>query len=192
MKDNTKKTLKTYWQFVWKHKVSGFFIMASVVGASFLAVVIPLYFKKFFDVLVSGQGQDIIAKGLISILIIIAGLEFLEWILWRMSGFISSYFQTRILADLANHCFAYLHKHSFAYFTSNFVGSLVKRVKWFVNAFEDIMDRVTWDLLPLVVNVFIITLVLFKVNIWLGLGVIIWTMFFLAVNWIFTKYKLKQ
>ena len=35
----------------------------------------------------------------------------------------------------------------------NFVGSLVKRVQWFIRAYEVIADRITFDLIPLIVNV---------------------------------------
>lgn len=191
MKDNTKKTLKIYWQHVLNYKVSGVIIFLSVVSAAFLDVVIPWYFKQFFDVLAAGGPGPAAAKSLIGILVIIAGLNLIQWIFWRIATFTNSYFQPRILADLANDCFAYLHKHSFAFFNNSFVGSLVKRVKWFVRAFEVVADRITWDLLPLVVNIGAIAVVLFWINIYLGLSVTIWMIVFLAINWGFTKYKLK-
>lgn len=191
MKDNTKKTLKIYWQNILNYKFSVFLMLFAVVGASAVDVIIPWYFKGFFDVLVENQIRGAIVQKLISILIIVACLHLSGWIFWRIATFISSYFYSKLMADLANQCFAYLHKNSFAFFENNFVGSLVKRVKWFVQAFDRIMDRVTWNLLPLIVNIAIIVFVLSKRNVFLGAGVIIWTVIFLIFNWFFTKYKLK-
>jgi ATP-binding cassette subfamily B protein len=191
MKDNTKKTLKIYWQNILNYKFSAFLMLFAVVGAATADVIVPWYFKEFFDVLVENQTRATIVKSLISILIIIAGLRLLGWIFWRIATFTSSYFYSKLMADLANQCFAYLHKNSFAFFEGSFVGSLVKRVKWFVQAFDKIMDRVTWNLLPLVVNIIVIVFVLFRRNVFLGAGVIIWIVFFLIFNWLFTRYKLK-
>jgi len=191
MKDNTKKTFKIFWQYSLKHKISGLLMVVSVTVAASLDIVVPLYFKQFFNTLASGSPSELLAKSLVLILLSIAALEFIQWIFWRIATFSDSYFTARISADLSNFCFAYLHQHSFAYFSNNFVGSLVKRVKWFVKAFETIADEFVWKLLPLTVNITVIALVLFKVNIWLSLGVVIWVAVFLAINWAFTKYKLK-
>ncbi|OGY45676.1 MAG: hypothetical protein A2731_00795 [Candidatus Buchananbacteria bacterium RIFCSPHIGHO2_01_FULL_39_8] len=191
MKQNTKKTFKFYLQSAANHKSPAFLAIASIIGAASLGVVVPLYFKDFFNVLASGQEIGMVAKNLISILIIIAILEMTSWVFWRVATFSDSYFTSKVSFDLGNECFAYLHHHSFSYFNNNFVGSLVKRVKWFIKAFETITDRILWSMLPLTVNIIIIAFVLFRANFWLGFGVIAWTVGFLIINWIFTKYKLK-
>ncbi len=191
MKDNTKKTLKIYWRHCLKYKVSGFFIVFSVLAAAALNAIFPLYLKKFFDALVSGGSAARIADQLIRVLIVLAVLDGLNWLAWRVTNFAMTYFQPKVIADLSNTCFAYLHKHSYSFFENNFVGSLTKRVKWFAKAFEVIHDKLVWNLLPLSVTVAIIIFVLFKRSFWLGMIVLIWLAVFLAVNWIFSKYKIK-
>jgi len=191
MEDNTKETLEIYWRHSRNYKVSGLFMVFSVIAASFVSVIIPLYFKTFFDQLTSGQAADMVVKGLIIILISIAGLEFTSWFFWRISGFASNYFESKVMTDLTNYCFAYLHRHSFGFFNDNFVGSLTKRVKWFSGAFENITDRIVWSILPLIVNIVVIVFVLFRRNYWLGLGILVWILIFMVVNWFFTQYKLK-
>ncbi|MFA6410865.1 MAG: ABC transporter ATP-binding protein [Candidatus Buchananbacteria bacterium] len=191
MKDNTKKTLKIFWQFSLKYKVSGIFIVISVFIASALNVVVPLYFKNFFDALASGGSVDKITTILISTLLMIGFLELIQWVFWRISTLLSNHMQSRVMTDLANYCFAYLHRHSFAFFNDNFTGSLVKKVKWFSKAYEAIVDRFTWNLLTLVVNIGAIIIVLAQRNIYLSLGIFIWVAVFLGVNGFFTKYKLK-
>jgi len=191
MKNNTKQTLKIYWQAVLNYKITAFFIVASVIGASIVDVIIPLYLKDFFNVLVSNDVQNIIVKSLISILIILTGLKLLEMALWQSSNFLSTSFQSKIIADLSNKCFAYLHKHSFSFFENNFVGSLVKQVKWFTQSFEKIIDLITWDFLQLTIKILVIIIVLFNINLFLSVGIIIWLIIFLIINLVFVKYKFK-
>lgn len=191
MKNNTKKTLKIYLEHSRVYKLELFIILFSVIGASVLSVIVPLYFKTFFDILVSQQPKDIIYSGLMSVLVSIAVIESIQWILWRSTAFSSTYFQSKVLADLTNSCFRNLHKHSFSYFNNNFTGSLVKRVNYFVRSFENIVDRATWDFIPLVITISIIVAILFSRNSILGMIIVIWIFLFMTINWIFAKYKMR-
>jgi len=191
MKDNTKKTLKYYWNNVGNHKVAAFVLFFSIIGASILNALVPLFFKNFFNLLTSGQSKEIIASGLLIVLLIIGGLELSRWFFWRLASFTLNSFESKIMAELTKQCFAYLHKHSFSYFSNNFTGSMVKRVKSFTSAFEVLCDQFFWELLPTFVNVAVITFILSRLNIFLGLGILVWILLFLLINWVFTKYKLK-
>lgn len=192
MKGNTKKTLKIYLKACSRYKVSGFLILFSVIVASFIGVIVPLYYKKFLDVLsVPGADRVLAGDSLIRILIYIAVLNALSWAGWRVATFTSSYFQPKVEADLTSQSFAYLQKHSFTFFSNNFVGALVKRVKWFSKAFLEISDMVIWKLLPLLISVTVITVVLFRRSSILGFAIVGWLVLFLSVNAFFTKYKLK-
>ncbi len=192
MKYNTKLTLKIYWSEARQYKLLIFVLLMSVIGASALGVVIPLYFKRFFDILAhSGTDMAVTAQALFGVLITIAGVEAVRWIFWRVAAFTNNYFQPLAMAALANRCFGYLHRHSFAYFNNNFVGSLVKRVNWFTRAFESVADKITWNLLPLLVHLTVVVGVLTRKDWRLGAGMFIWLAMFLTVNWIFTSYKLR-
>ena len=191
MKNNTKKTLKIYWEHSKAYKLEAFITLFSIVGATALSVITPLYFKNFFDILTSGQSKDIIYNGLISVLIAIAIIEFAQWVLWRFASFSSTYFQSKTMTSLSNSCFRNLHKHSFSYFNNNFTGSLVKRVNYFVRSFDNIMDRITWDFIPLIVSISIIIAVLFSKNFVLGVIIVLWVFLFITINWVFARYKMK-
>jgi ATP-binding cassette subfamily B protein len=141
-------------------------------------VIIPLYFKDFFNTLTGNDAQNVIVKNLISILIIIASLKLLGMVLLQSAEFLSVYFQSKIIADLSNKCFAYLHKHSFSFFENSFVGSLVKQVKCFTQSFEKIIDLIIWNFLQLIIKILVIIIVLFNVNLFFAIGVIIWIIVF--------------
>jgi ATP-binding cassette subfamily B protein len=191
MKDNTKKTLKYYWKSACNYKLTGLIVLVTVVGASVLNSIIPLFFKNFFNLLSSGQSKDIVVSGLLTILLTIAIFEVIRWFCWRITVFAFNFFETKIMADLNNQCFSYLHRHSFSYFSNNFTGSMVKKVKSFVSAFEVLCDQLVWQLLPTFVNILMITFILGKLNLFLGLGMLTWIILMLLINWVFTKYKLK-
>jgi len=191
MKYNTKQTLKIYWQYAKRYKLAVFFIIIAITSASLLNVVVPLYYKKFFDAISSGLDKQSLGSQLITIIFYILFLDAISWVCWRIATFTASYFQAHVIADLSNYCFAYLHKHSFAYFNNNFVGSLVKRVKWFTAAFEDISDKIFWNIITLLINIVGILYVLYTRNAYLALVLIIWVIIFLLVNWAFVKYKYK-
>lgn len=179
-----------YWRGSLRYR--GIFLVAivSVILASAVNAFTPLYFKKFFDLLASDRTASA-ARELVSVLLTFGFLRLVQWLFWRSATFSASYVQSKVMTDLTDHCFAYLQKHSFGFFTDNFVGSLVKKIKWFSRSYEVISDRVIWNLLPLVVSTTIITIVLSQRNTWLGIGVVVWLAVFFAVNAVFIRYKLK-
>ncbi len=191
MEYNTKKTLEIYLAHTAKYKLWGLTILIFAMSGSVTYVAAPLYYKKFFDILISGQEKGVIVNDLISILISIAVIHMLGWISWRITVFASAQFQNRVIADLFNSCFKYLHKHSFSYFNNNFTGSMVKRVNYFPRVFEEIADRVTFNFLSLVVSIVVITAVLFLKNILLGGIIILWLLIVVTLNWFLARYKLK-
>ncbi len=144
MQYKTKLTFQKFWKHSKKHKVSGLVMLFFLIVAPVVNAIVPLYFKDFFDILVSDDPKNVIVSGLMTVLIIIAILELVQWCAWRINTFLATYFQTRVMKHIANDCFQYLHKHSFSYFNNNFVGSLVKRINRFTRAFEGIADELSW------------------------------------------------
>lgn len=152
---------------------------------------IPLLYKKFFNTLVSVEDKDLIIKTLIAIIAYIFGLDMISWIGWRSAGIINNFFQPKAIADIYNECFEYMHKHSYSFFADNFTGALVKKINRMARSFEGIIDKVYWDLFPLVISVIVVLGVLFFTHYILGIAIFAWTIIFLAVNYFLSIYKLK-
>lgn len=190
MSSSNKQTVKIYWQHIKAYPLSGWVMFLSTIAVWCLNTFIPLYYKKFFDLLGKPDTPQIIASLLIKILITVALLEFCVWILWRLVTFFASYFQSRIMADLSMTCFSYLHKHSITFFNNNFVGSLTKRVNRFTKSFESIADKIIFDVIPLIVQVILITIIVWIQHWQFGVGILVWIIIFITVNWLFVKYKL--
>lgn len=195
MKTNTKKTISYYWRAAKRHPVSGLALFVTMFLATVLGLITPLYYKQLFNQLAAGVGivnaAQLAQSALIGTLIIIAALKFGGLFLRRFNNFLLNYFESKVIAELTDFCFAEMHKRSFSYFNNNFVGSLTKKIKWFVSAFEALCDRVIWNFLPLVVSLVVIIFVFWTINRNLAIGVIVWIILFMIVNWVFTRYKMK-
>ena len=191
MKNYGKETFKIYYQHLLTYKWVVLLVVISVVIGSLGAVLTPIFYKDFFDVL-TGDGQVIEQVAILRhILFKILAVHLITWVFWRIATYGSAYFQSRVMEDLYNSCFSYLHQHSVAFFNNNFVGTLVKRVNRFISAFEDISDIFLWNLLGIFISVVLFVVVLFDRNIYLGLGILSWAIIYIFINYAFAMYKMK-
>lgn len=183
--------LRVYWRGVRPRRVILFFMMLAIGGASILELIVPLYYRQFFDVLSqagiyhSGHGQRLVAI-ILHVLIFNACM----WACYRFATFVNGYFQSKVMADLRTHAFDYLLGHSYGFFANNFGGSLVQRINRHARAFERLSDRVAWNVFPLVVRVAGIAIALWFVNKTIMVIMLGWAFLFLCVNYIFSRWKL--
>jgi len=191
MKYNTKKTISYYWKVMLNYKFVLLFLFVAIISASILDSITPIYLKNFFNTLANGGQKEIIIKTLFSIITAVIILKLCRWVIFRSFDFTMNFFESKVLTDLYNFCFIHIHKHSFAYFSNTFTGSIVKKVKGFSGSFENLFDQLFYDILPAIVNVIIIISVLTNINLFLGLGMLIAIIVFVSINFIFVKYKMK-
>ena len=168
-------------------------MVVTTIGTTFLHLLVPLYYKKFLDVLTNSglRISEELLQNLTNIIIFIFLLHAIAWVLYRVSFFSIGYFQTRVFADLANTSFEYLHQHSHRFFINRFVGALVRKVNRLLDAFDGISDRLYWDLLPLTLRIAGVLIVLFYRNTILGSILLGWIIIYLITNYFFTLYKFK-
>jgi len=187
MKNLTKETFKIFWKHLLEYKWAVVLIVISVIIANVGSILGYLLYKDFFDALVDTSNIELLKIILFKILVIYA----VSWIFWRIAEYTTVYFQTNIMANLSNYCFAYLHKHSITFFNNNFVGSLVKRVNRFARSFEAVVDSIIWEFFQITINIGLIVIILSKRNIYLGLGVLTWVVIYILMSYYFSLYKLK-
>jgi ATP-binding cassette, subfamily B, bacterial len=191
MKLNTKRTLRYYWQHVTRHKWLALLIFAMASFGTSLDLVVPYFYKLFFDNLTLEVGIDFIVDKNIQILYWILGVYFAQWVFWRIANFSLAHFEARVKADLANECFDYMHGHSYRFFTNHFVGSLIKKVGRFNLAFEVFADKFYYDFLSIFIKTIVIFVVLFWLHPVIGIAMLIWTVLFTGFNYWFSIFKLK-
>lgn len=190
MGSNTKQTIKFFLSHSWRYKYQMITVISTVILASVSNLILPFYYKEFFDGLSLGVSAENINR-LIGILYWVLAVNFFGWVMWRIATFTANTFESRVMADLSNFCYQNLFKHSFNFFNNNFVGSLTKKVRYFHRSYEIVADTFLWNILRMILIISIVSFVLTWRNYWLGLLVIAWLFIFLSVNFFFTLYKLK-
>lgn len=187
MKNLNKLLFKIYFEKMKRYKISLALILIFIPISSLVDVVVPIFYKGFFDEL-AGTGD---VKVLYSLLLKILITYGIGWLGWRFSTFATSHFQTKVMADLSNKSFESIHRHSINFFNNSFVGSLVKKANKFTYSFETIADLITWEFIPLITTLVLSEIVLFTKSKLLAFVILVWLILFTAINYFFSIYKLK-
>jgi len=186
-----KDVLAAFWNGIKPQKRGLFFIIVFMVLANIAAVIIPIFYKQFFDIISADGDKNAIASRLLTIIIEIAVLNGFVWLFFRLATLYNSAYQTATIARLKQQSYDYLIEHSYSFFSNNFTGSLVQRVNRFARAFETLSDRLIWDVLPLFVRIILTIIVVSLINKWIALVILVWITVFLLFNIIFSRWKLK-
>ena len=189
MESLTLKTLKIYWQHSKKYKgyVFGiiFFLLLSIAGDG----LAPFFYKQFINILAV---RDFSRSGeLITVLILIMAARSVRSYSYRAKDFLTNFFQPRVMDDLNNTCFEYLHKNSYSFFSGNFVGSLVNKVKKYERGFEIISDRLTDDFIRAFLSIAIAVGFLSYRHWIIGTALLVWCVIYITLIYYFSLYKLK-
>jgi ATP-binding cassette, subfamily B, bacterial len=187
MRYRTKLTFKIYWKHIKKYRGALSGVLAFIALGDGFALIVPYIYKKIVDSMIMG----VEVQTLIVLLAWSFGAATVHHLSIRAALYFNAYFQTRVMRDLADTSFQYLHKHSFSFFHNNFVGSLVKRVNRFYRSFERLADRYMWDFFPTAYNVIVVIVILSFRHVLFGIVISAWVFVYVYSNFVFSKYKLK-
>lgn len=172
----------------WLFALTGItFFAAAVIGA----VVVPLYYKDFFDVLTLAPDRTIAVPALIAIVVAVGMLNAMRWALRRIGDFSIATLEADTMARLRQRAFEYLIRHSHSFFTSSFTGTLIQRVNRFARSLERLVDTLMFNLIPLVVTVVAAIVVTWHTERILAYVIIGWIAVFFLVNLIFSIWRVK-
>jgi ATP-binding cassette, subfamily B, bacterial len=151
-------------------------------------VVQPWYMKRFVDLLSAGVSH---VGPIFTTLYIMLGLSLLNWLGWRVSGFVSCDYQPRVMKDLEETGFANILGHSYKFFTDTFSGALVRKIGRMSRAFEVIMDEIQFRFIPLFIILVGTCIGLFLRSSIIALGFMASVAVFVFFNLLASKWKLK-
>ncbi|MCX6714935.1 MAG: ABC transporter ATP-binding protein [Candidatus Uhrbacteria bacterium] len=193
MKKNysVKKIMQTLWQsmrpFRW-HMVA---LFALAIIANACGVIVPLFYKAFFDVLSKITPAETRVPELMRLITIILAINGFSWMCWRINVLLSNYIQPHVKKHLETSSFSYMMDHSYTFFSNAFVGSLVRKVHRLASAFERLADEIQWNILGLIVVVFGDLIILYMRDVRLGLVLTICAILIGTFNVAFATWKLK-
>ena len=153
------------------------------------SIISPLFIKQFIDYIALGDPTDAALGALFGVLALYGGAVFVGWVGRRIQMTSISYLEARVMVDLYNRAFAYLINHSHDFFTKNFAGSLQRRVSRYAQSFESVLDIFTFGFFSTAVFAVGAIIVLAQRNLYLGLALLAWTLFFVWLQTIMTKWR---
>ena len=154
-----------------------------------VAVTSPLFIKQFIDRIAAGDTSDGAITALLFILAGYTGVIFIGWIGRRVQMLSIMNLEAKVMVDLYNKAFAYLIGHSHDFFTKNFAGSLQRRVSRYAQSFETVIDIFTFGFFSTAVFAIGVIIVLIQKNLYLGLGLLAWTLLFVWIQTVMTKWR---
>lgn len=189
MKDLTKQTLKIYWDHAKKYKWHVFGMLFFLLVFSLGDGISPYLYKQFINNLIGYDFNKY--QKLIFILILILTARAVRTLSFRGKDYLTNFFEPRVMDDLTNTCFDYMHQNSYNFFSGNFIGSLVNKVKKMERGFEIITDRIIDDFLRTILGITVAVVMLSYTHLILGMAVLLWCVLYAVFVIWFSMYKLK-
>jgi ATP-binding cassette, subfamily B, bacterial len=188
-KNLSLETLKIFWKHASKYRWQGFFVFFGIIGVTAITTYVPLLYRDLINLLSGPQDKTLLAKAF-KIVYFIFFINLFKIALWRLAGFVNNYFQPRVMADITNSCYEYLQKHSYGFFVSSFIGSLVTKVKRYERAFERISDQIVFEFGRTILDSGMILVVIFWQFPSLALPIFLWAVVFIGFAYRYSLYKL--
>src|SRR3989344_1042223 len=157
-------------------------VIASILAGSAAILVAPLYLKDFINLLVAAGETRTAITAMVTALGLYAAIMFVHWALIRVQMVSISNLLPRVQADLTNQAFGYLIHHGHEFFANNFAGTLTRRVGRYARSYQQIYFSVVDGIMPTLLFAVGVIVVLFFQNVWLGGGLLLWTLLFLALQ----------
>ncbi|OGF69099.1 hypothetical protein A3H65_00630 [Candidatus Giovannonibacteria bacterium RIFCSPLOWO2_02_FULL_45_14] len=179
-----------FWRHSRKYRWQVTVLIVSILVVTFIQTYIPLLYRDLINLLTSANAHNNLALAIhVVVLVLIANIA--RIVFWRVMNFVNNFFQARVMGNLMNTCYQYLQQHSYGFFTSNFVGSLVTKVKRFERAFEQITDQLVFDLGRSFLDTGMILFVLLWQYRTFGLIMTAWCAAVLLYVFIFSRFRLQ-
>jgi ATP-binding cassette subfamily B protein len=183
--------LKYYWYGIKPNKIPFFISYFFCLITNIVAVFVPLYYKKFFDILGQNAEKYSLMSTLIQIIIIIAALHLVMWIFWRISDYTATWMMSETMSHLKQNAFNYTLGHSYTFFANSFTGGIVQKVNRFTRSFEVINNSIVYQVIPLTVTIVGSAIVTYFIAPTISLLIIIWVIIFILFSMFFSQWKLK-
>jgi ATP-binding cassette subfamily B protein len=165
----------------------GVLIGALLIEAA--GIIAPLYLSRFITLLAAKDVTAEVAHASLGLLAIVGVVYFIGWIGQRVRYRTISLLEIRVMSDLANQAFDYLIRHSHNFFISNFAGTLTRRVNRYSRSFEQVFDALVMNFFSTFVFAAGVIITLGIRNVWLGLALLVWSLFFIWLQLVMTKWR---
>lgn len=188
MKNNIPKNPFKFGFFTSKpHKLWVIFAFIAVFFGSFFDKILVIFIKNLTDSIVA---SPIDFNSVWLWVILIPAIYLLAHISWRLSGFSGMRWFMGLRSTAYQSLYEYLSLHSKDYFNSRFAGALTNKISNAVDGVENLYEKILWRFTQLFLGIILYTIIASLSNLTLGLIIIVWSTFFLILNfWMATKLR---
>ena len=180
---------KYYLPHLKKYKKSTALVLTSyALAVAGSGMVTPVLYKRIMDI-VSGTGD---ASALINTVLFIGGMILLYNLFFRIADYTMTYSQSHMLKNVADDAFDRLERHSYAFFSNTFTGTLVAKVRRYINAFETMHDQFVFAVWMNGLRLIFGLAVLSYFSLPLGIVLFTWLVLYIGITALFVKKKLKK
>ncbi|MBP9843106.1 MAG: ABC transporter ATP-binding protein [Candidatus Pacebacteria bacterium] len=183
--------MKQFWIAI-RPKKSWFFISyLFYFFANVIKLIVPLYYKDFFDILSSSTNHTLSVPSLNRVILIILFIHLGQQVLWQIATYYFAKMQAYVMPLVKQNSFNYLIEHSYSFFANNFSGSLMQKINRFSRAFESLSDSMAYNLIPLIITIVGSIWITWFVAPIVSIILMIWVILFTIFSVSFSKWKLK-
>lgn len=179
------------WYFIRPYKKSFWGMIFSVFLLAIFTSLNPYLMKLIIDDVVAYHGNP---SNLISSVLFPAILFVLLYQVMDLCWVLYDYFKLkalpRVREDIINSLFAYLQQHSYSFFQRSFSGSLSNKVADMARGAESVIAQSVEPIFSQVMCLFIACISLFLVNPLSSVVLLLWSLVFLTIVFIFYKKTL--
>src|SRR3989344_7417317 len=94
-----KDVLGAFWRGIKPQKLRLFILLGSLILANIVIIMVPIFYKQFFDVIAAGGDKNIIAGHLFLIIVYVACLNGVFWLLYRVASLSNNVYQPSTIAN---------------------------------------------------------------------------------------------
>lgn len=184
-----KPVLRAYYKATVRYP---WLLVVAIIGATGLEVanvIGPLYMRQFINLLSGSTPSAALLVALLGTLAVLAGYNALGWLFQRIRMTAITILESRVMRDLTNLAFDYLLGHSHDFFASNFAGTLTRRVNRYARSYEQVFDSFILTFYPTLLFTIGTITVLSLQSLWLGIGLLLWTLVFFVLQYLLTKWR---
>jgi len=186
-KRNTFAIFNFYTHEVFKYPLLFSLAVLGQIGIQITGLLSPLYLRQILNTLASHDTSEPVVHHLLITVGIIGSIYFLQWVFGRIGAYANIALVPRIMSNLYLAAFGYLIRHSHRFFTSQFAGTLTRRVSKYADAFERIFDAIMDSFFPTILFVGGAVAILFSHNHTLGIMLGVWSVCFIFVQYFLSR-----
>jgi ATP-binding cassette, subfamily B, bacterial len=170
-------------KYLWLCVLEAVLFSVSIYGG---AVLLPIYYQKLIDVIILDRQYSEVLGVFYSIITISVIVTVFD----RLFEYLDAKLISKGMVKVADYSMNILTRHSYQFFTNNFAGSLVTKLKRFVNSFDALLGFIIREFLLAIVSVIGIIYTLFQNSSVLAFTALTWFVIFFYTVLVLTRIRI--